>query len=333
MNYHWQELVCDDAPLARSSHALTGIGNKVYCIGGENEARVPIDMVVYELDLDVSPLRWRAIDTEEGSSPSPRIAHGQAAIGNRIWIFGGRNGVHMGEGPRNDIYYFDTTIMSWTGPVIASTETIPPPRSFHKMVSVGDVLYVFGGCGEDGRLNDLFSFDTTTFAWTELAVSPNIVGRGGPGFVALPSLQSLVVATGYSGQENNDIHVYHIPSNRWTEVAAAGSGLFRARSVCPVATVGSHYMVLFGGEVATSDRGHEGAGDFAADVVCLDLTGSPADKGLVVSVETAGGPTPIARGWTEMASIGCGDESEAGICALTTDALIDDMLTLSTAVY
>jgi hypothetical protein len=308
MKYDWQEINCEYSPLSRSSHSVSAIGNKVYCIGGEHEARIPIDMVVYELDMDSNPISWKAVHTEGDNAPSPRIAHGQAVIGNCVWIFGGRNGVQIGEGPRNDLYCFDTTTMLWTGPISGSSDVIPPARSFHKMVSVGEVLYVFGGCASEGRLSDLYSFDTASLAWTQLACSSDISGRGGPGFVALPALQSLVVSTGYSGQENNDIHIYHIPTDQWTQLAATGSDLFRARSVCPVAGLDGRFMVLFGGEVSTSDRGHEGAGDFARDVVCLDCSEPSSSCVLQMEVLDAEAAAPLARGWTEMATLSSSDD-------------------------
>lgn len=306
MRYSWQAIHCDESPATRSSHAVSSVGNKVYCIGGEHEARIPIDMTVYELDLDCAVRSWKIVNTGESDGPSPRIAHGQAVIGKCIWIFGGRNGVQIGEGPRNDLYCFDTSTMTWTGPIIGNTDIVPPPRSFHKMVSLDDVLYVFGGCGAEGRLNDLYSFDTTSLTWAQLSSSPDISGRGGPGFVALPALQSLAVSTGYSGQENNDIHIYHIPTNKWTQLAAPCSDLFRARSVCPVAAFGGHVMVFFGDEVSTSDRGHEGAGDFASDVVCIDFAGESVSVVQSDAIDTA--TAPLARGWTEMATISNGDD-------------------------
>jgi hypothetical protein len=54
---------------------------------------------------------------------------------------------------------------------------------------------------------------------------------------------------------------------------ASDSNLFRARSVCPHVTLpGAGVMVLSGGEVSISDKGHEGAGDFASDLVVLDAS-------------------------------------------------------------
>jgi N-acetylneuraminic acid mutarotase len=50
------------------------------------------------------------------------------------------------------------------------------------MTSIGTDLYVFGGCGAENRLNDLYKFDTNSLIWTQLSSSNLISGRGGPTF-------------------------------------------------------------------------------------------------------------------------------------------------------
>ena len=69
----------------------------------------------------------------------------------------------MGESSLNDLYYFDIETKTWTQ--IPENDTFPAQRSFHQMVSVGQKLFVFGGCGKSGRLSDLHEFDTTTSKW------------------------------------------------------------------------------------------------------------------------------------------------------------------------
>ena len=93
--------------------------------------------------------------------PPPRIAHAQAVVQDRyVYIFGGRAGITMQEQALNDLWRLDTKDWSWTQ--INSTQARPPARSFHRMVAVDDkFLFVFGGCGAQGRLNDLWKFDCT----------------------------------------------------------------------------------------------------------------------------------------------------------------------------
>ena len=75
-------------PLERSSHSLSIIKDTLYLLGGENVARIPIDSSIYSMDISETQQNWHKLITNE--PPVPRIAHGQAVIGNRIYIFGGR---------------------------------------------------------------------------------------------------------------------------------------------------------------------------------------------------------------------------------------------------
>lgn len=210
-------------------------------------------------------------------------------------MYVGRVGVNIGEGALNDLHYFDTDTNAWH--VVEPVNSVAPPvRSFHKMVSIGTKLFVFGGCGEVGRLNDLHVFDTISSEWSELPLSPLITGRGGPSVVASSSANSIFVATGYSGAENADVHKFDVNTNTWTQIASNDTPLFRARSVCGSCILGNR-MVIFGGEVNTSDKGHEGAGDFTNDIVTINLT--------THEISTHSLPIDLVtpRGWTAMAAM------------------------------
>ena len=63
-----------------------------------------------------------------------------------------------GEGVISDLYGFDTTRNAWFRP--DTKGELPAPRSFHAMAACGSALYIFGGVGVAGRLNDLHQFDT-----------------------------------------------------------------------------------------------------------------------------------------------------------------------------
>lgn len=52
MRVNWKKIVASTAPpLARSSHAVSMVGDKLYVLGGENVARTPIDNTVHMLEL------------------------------------------------------------------------------------------------------------------------------------------------------------------------------------------------------------------------------------------------------------------------------------------
>ncbi|BDA51022.1 Nitrile-specifier protein 5 [Coccomyxa sp. Obi] len=289
-------------PVARSSHTVTFIKSgkgKAYVFGGEHQPRTPIDseLHVYELDCGA----WNPVQCS-GDAPCPRVAHTAAAVGDTIYFFGGRSGIEMGEGSMNDLYSFDTKAGKWTR--LEPKGALPEPRSFHAMVAIGSKIYVFGGCGKGGRLNDLHMFDTEAMEWLQMPSSPDIKGRGGAGLVASADGGSLFVVGGFAGYELNDVHRFDLAQRTWdcpaccsTEAAAAS--LLPARSVfgvsahaCGACEHGGH-LVLFGGEVDPSDKGHAGAGQFSSETYCLDTAKGAAGWHKLETSGTA--PTP--RGW------------------------------------
>jgi len=296
-------------PLARSSHGLSIIqnGSLLVLYGGEHVARTPIE------DTNSSQVLWLAqkkttttnttttgdaaadeewqwiipTTTSGSNTPPPsRVAHAQAAVGNTIYIFGGRNGITMGENAMNDLWMLtidpDTNLnytANWTQ-INYDTTKIPEARSFHKMIAIGTNLYMFGGCGAtSGRLNDLWKFDTLTCQWSELGVSHVLRGRGGPNVLTLGDNTKIAIVAGFAGEETNDGHVYSIVGQdndndgKWEEEGMKGLEKMRPRSVCCFASLPKvNRCVIFGGEVDPSHKGHEGAGGFERDVVVLDGT-------------------------------------------------------------
>lgn len=299
LSYKWTEIICDSRPLERSSHEISyiDINNKIFLFGGENIPRNPIDEGNNVYILDIENKKWDCIATN--GSPPIRLAHGQCVIDNKVYIFGGRQGVQMGEGALSDLYYYDIISNQWNGPIESKGGIVPEIRSFHKIIGIDKKIYVFGGCSAEGRLNDLHVLDTETLIWKELPACEAASGRGGPALGVSKDLTKLILATGYSGQENDDIHIFDINNSNWI---SRQKGQMRARSVAPHCTLcpndTTNVLVIFGGEVNTSDRGHEGAGDFADDLVIIDT-----ETGIVLPCNNVGHCKPEARGWTSMTKI------------------------------
>ena len=198
-------------PLERSSHGVSIIGDKLFMFGGEHTARTPLASDVHELDLSSPVLEWRSV-TAGGEAPSPRFGHGQCALGDSLYVFGGRQGTAIDEKLLNDLYQFNTVTSTWTK--IEGTGDIPCPRSYHTITSSGDLVFVFGGCPEQGRLADLHQFNTVSRHWTQLTPGP-MEGRGGTP-VTMTTTGDMFVVGGFAGREMADIHSYNIQDKSWT---------------------------------------------------------------------------------------------------------------------
>lgn len=316
-NMKWVELKTSNSILPRSSHGVSIVNvegkNMLVVYGGENIARTPLDSKVNVLEIDENreELSWTEAKPSDGENiPEPRVAHAQASIGTKVYIFGGRQSITMDEAPLNDLYSYDLATKTWENISVPSSGSVPSPRSFHKMVSVGKKLYVFGGCGANGRMADLHCYDVETKAWTALPTGDGqIAGRGGAGFMASTDGKYLFVVGGFAGKEMNDVYRYDIEAQTMSTIYEQdddqATNPLRPFSVsCGGVLHGLiHY---FGGEVNPSQKGHEGAGGFSNKVQVLNgVTGKVESKAAEVS-----GPAPRDRGWTDAAVLHENDEEK-----------------------
>mmetsp|Transcript_2158 Transcript_2158/g.3290 ORF Transcript_2158/g.3290 Transcript_2158/m.3290 type:complete len:347 (-) Transcript_2158:136-1176(-) len=288
-------------PCRRSSHGVSILNNGSVLVlyGGEHVARTPLDdkeslWFAVKQDDDNDNWQWQCI-LPTGTKPPARVAHAQAAVGDRtVYVFGGRAGITMKEKAMNDLYQLDITTRQWKA-IETKGGTPPVPRSFHRMISIDNFLYVFGGCGEQGRMADLHQLNLTTLTWSSLGTSRLLRGRGGPNLLKLQNDQLAVVA-GFAGEETNDGHVFSLKSNEWAPKLIEGLADMRPRSV-NVAASACKGCIIFGGEVDPSSKGHEGAGGFTNDVVILDsATGNHVQSILAPADSTS---WPETRGWSD----------------------------------
>lgn len=306
-------------PCSRSSHGISAVqnGSRLILYGGEHIARTPINSsaACWALDLadDEKAACWRWIDCSQG--PPERVAHSQAMHGDKVYIFGGRAGITMKEQAMDDLWVLDASgepgTEKWSQVIPDETKSDPPPetRSFHRMICVGDSLYVFGGCGsEHGRLADLHRFDLIHKTWHNLGTSL-LRGRGGPNLMPLSSGKTIAVIAGFSGEETSDGHRFDVDSGKWEEkLMVEELKDVRPRSVCISGSFPSVGVALiFGGEVDPSDRGHEGAGGFENDMVVLDEKTGVLKETIKSSGLPEGTPWPESRGWSDGTSIDHGN--------------------------
>lgn len=221
-----------------------------------------------------------------------------SAIGSTIYVFGGRDSNHK---ELNELYSFDTLTNKWT--LLSSDDVGPPHRSYHSMTSDGDhQIYVFGGCGDAGRLNDLWAFDVVSRLWTQLpSPGDNCRPRGGPGLAVAGG--RLWVIYGFSGEELDDVHAFDPVEGAWALMETTGDKP-SPRSVFSTVVIGK-FVLIYGGEIDPSDQGHLGAGMFSREVFVLD-TETRVWRRLEEFEEGVEHPGP--RGWCAFAGAKIGGE-------------------------
>lgn len=133
----------------------------------------------------------------------------------------------MGEGAHADLFVLDTATQHWSAVQPAAGSPTPPPRSYHTMTAANDRIYIFGGCGASGRLNDLWEFtpennnnsncssDSCRGSWKQLPSCATVGARGGSVMVASVDGRFLYVMGGFNGAEMADCHSFDLQTNTW----------------------------------------------------------------------------------------------------------------------
>uniref|UniRef100_A0A0K8TG65 Kelch domain-containing protein 3 n=1 Tax=Lygus hesperus TaxID=30085 RepID=A0A0K8TG65_LYGHE len=154
-------------PCSRDGHSACVIDNQMFIFGGYEEEFERYSQDVYSLNLDT--LCWTYVVTQ-GTPPECRDFHTSTAIGNRMYIFGGRSDPHnidIDYYP-NDVVYLDTDTRVWHRPEVRGE--VPIGRRSHSAFLYGGLMYVFGGYNglTKEHFNDLLRFCPVTNTWSEV---------------------------------------------------------------------------------------------------------------------------------------------------------------------
>jgi len=87
------------------SHACPPAQDSIYVFGGEHEPRTPLPNDVFRYDTMRS--QWSKVRTS-GKAPCGRVGHAAVAIGDNMYVFGGRTGKDFGDSSLNDLHVLDT---------------------------------------------------------------------------------------------------------------------------------------------------------------------------------------------------------------------------------
>ncbi|XP_066112324.1 rab9 effector protein with kelch motifs isoform X2 [Saccopteryx bilineata] len=209
---HRWDLAASEGLLPRYEHASfipSSTPHSIWVFGGANQSGNQNCLQVLNLETKT----WTTPETTT-PPPSPRTFHtSSAAIGNRLYVFGGGE---RGAQPVQDVklHVFDANTLTWSQP-----ETLgkpPSPRHGHVMVAAGTKLFIHGGLAGDNFYDDLHCIDISDMKWQKL--SPT--GTAPPGCAAHSAVavgKHLYVFGGMTPTEALDtMYQYHIEKQHWT---------------------------------------------------------------------------------------------------------------------
>nr|AML78823.1 putative LOV domain-containing protein [Xanthium strumarium] len=142
-NEHVRKMVCQNAWGREVTHALEHMTNKL------GWGRLARELTTLEA------VCWKKLRVGGAVEPS-RCNFSACAAGNRLVLFGGE-GVNMQPMDDTFVLNLDAVNPEWRQ---VSVKSAPPGRWGHTLSCLnGSWLVVFGGCGKQGLLNDVFVLD------------------------------------------------------------------------------------------------------------------------------------------------------------------------------
>jgi len=208
---------------ARSAHAVVGVGDSVYALGGSGAGGTPLEVERFD------GKRWRVAGTLPGDGLNAPAA---VTLGGRIYLIGGFAGTT--NLPVDSVQVFDPASATWS-----SAAPLPAPRGGHAAVVLDGKIHVLGGGNSVSTIADHSVYDPATRSWSEAAPLPR--AEGSPAAVVFGG--KLYAIGGRSGSSDyGDVYVYDAARDAWT----------RGPSIPPRGTAGAVVyrgaIYVFGGE-------------------------------------------------------------------------------------
>eukprot|EP01126_Amoeba_proteus_P059891 TRINITY_DN7873_c0_g1_i4.p1 TRINITY_DN7873_c0_g1~~TRINITY_DN7873_c0_g1_i4.p1 ORF type:complete len:433 (-),score=86.98 TRINITY_DN7873_c0_g1_i4:191-1489(-) len=250
--------VSGDIPHARERHTAALIGKRIYVFGGYNRSSEIYYNTVHCFDTET--LVWINLQAT-GNVPDPRCSHSCVVIDERLWIFGGRCKVKLGNNffsgsgvqYRNDLYCFDPHRCEWVR--YEPRGNGPSGRSMHSAVAVGKKMYVFGGAHSTGVRDDtsgfcdLYELDLETMTWAECETKGTPPTPCYGHSMTLVSEDRIFFFGGKGYAVMNHIHILQLDTLEWKKYAFGGNPLVPRWGHS--ATRHGNHVLLYGGRDET----------------------------------------------------------------------------------
>ncbi|KAJ8573843.1 hypothetical protein K7X08_010354 [Anisodus acutangulus] len=147
---------------ACKGHALVQWGKKILMVGGKTD---PASDKVSVWAFDTETECWSLLEAK-GDVPVARSGHTVLRASSVLILFGGEDGKRR---KLNDLHMFDLKSLTWLP--LHCTGTGPSPRSNHVSALYDDkLLLIFGGSSKSRTLNDLYTLDFETMAWSRIKI-------------------------------------------------------------------------------------------------------------------------------------------------------------------
>ncbi|KAK7363619.1 hypothetical protein VNO77_05768 [Canavalia gladiata] len=227
---------------ACKGHSLVSWGKKALLIGGKTDPGCD-RISVWAFDTETEC--WSLMEAK-GDIPVARNGHSVVRASSVLILFGGEDAKRR---KLNDLHMFDLKSLTWLP--LHYTGTAPTPRFNHVAALYDDkVLYIFGGSSKSRTLNDLYSLDFETMAWSRVKIrgfhpSPRAGCCG-----VLCGTKWYITGGGSRKKRHGETLIFDIVKNEWSmAIASPPSSITTNKgfSMVLVQHKEKDFLVAFGG--------------------------------------------------------------------------------------
>ncbi|XP_027329294.1 acyl-CoA-binding domain-containing protein 4-like [Abrus precatorius] len=227
---------------ACKGHSLVSWGKKALLIGGKTD---PGSDKISVWAFDTETECWSLMEAK-GDIPVARSGHSVVRASSVLILFGGEDAKRR---KLNDLHMFDLKSLTWLP--LHYTGTAPTPRFNHVAALYDDkVLYIFGGSSKSRSLNDLYSLDFETMAWSRVKIrgfhpSPRAGCCG-----VLCGTKWYITGGGSRKKRHGETLIFDIVKNEWSmAIASPPSSITTNKgfSMVLVQHKEKDFLVAFGG--------------------------------------------------------------------------------------
>ncbi|KAH1146420.1 hypothetical protein AAZX31_15G091800 [Glycine max] len=227
---------------ACKGHCLVSWGKKALLIGGKTD---PASDKISVWAFDTETECWSLMEAK-GDIPVARSGHTVVMANSVLILFGGEDAKRR---KLNDLHMFDLKSLTWLP--LHCTGAAPCPRFNHVAALYdGKILFIFGGASKSRTLNDLYSLDFETMAWSRIKIhgfhpSPRAGCCG-----VLCGTKWYITGGGSKKKRHGETLVYDVVKSEWSVAITSPPSSITTNKGFSVALVqhkDKDFLVAFGG--------------------------------------------------------------------------------------
>mmetsp|Transcript_34315 Transcript_34315/g.60062 ORF Transcript_34315/g.60062 Transcript_34315/m.60062 type:complete len:1187 (+) Transcript_34315:3689-7249(+) len=213
----WTGYNTTNSPGDRTLHGLVVYEGYLYCLPGWGTL-VGYDLKeVKRLDINTGSLAWETLSVNadlELAAGFPRDSYGYEIVDSVVYFAAG----WRETGNQNSVVKLDLSIVPLKYEKLTDGFIAPSSRMDHSMHAIGSKLYLFGGAGLKGKLNDMWTFDTIQGVWEQFKMK-GVVPEPRSGYSSCV-VGDRIYLFGGQGDESlyRDFHIFDANSGEWSEV-------------------------------------------------------------------------------------------------------------------